>query len=262
MSNNTDAVRPVPSPGHVELNVADGIATVSFQHPKGNSLPGELLSLLARRIATAGRNPDAKVIVLRSEGVGPFCAGASFDELVAIQDAQAGREFFSGFARVILAMIRAPKFVVTRVHGKVVGGGVGILSASDFTCAVETAPAKLSELAIGIGPFVVGLSIERKIGLAAFSAMSVDAEWRDAAWCERQGLYSRVYPDLPALDEGVNALSRKLAASNPEAMAELKELFWRGTEDWDRLLTERADVSGKLVLSEFTREAIARFKRR
>lgn len=262
MSNNTDAERAVPSPGDVTLNITDGIATVSFHHPKGNSLPGELLSLLAQRITAAGKDPEARVIVLRSEGAGPFCAGASFDELVAIEDAQTGREFFSGFGRVILAMIRAPRFVVTRVHGKVVGGGVGIVSASDFTCAVEAAPAKLSELAIGIGPFVVGLPIERKIGLAAFSAMSVDTDWRDAAWCERQGLYSRIYPEVSALDKGVEALARKLAGSNPEAMAELKKLFWTGTEDWDRLLAGRADVSGKLVLSEFTREAIARFKSR
>lgn len=246
--------------GDVTLEIADGIATVTFGHPKGNSMPGALLKLLALQIAAASADPRARVIVLRSEGTGPFCAGASFDELAAIEDAESGREFFSGFARVILAMIRSPKLVVTRVHGKVAGGGVGIVAASDFSMALGAASAKLSELAVGIGPFVVGPAIERKIGLAAFSAMAVDADWRDAAWCERHGLYSRVYSDPSELDDAIAELARRLAGSNPAAMAKLKQVFWTGTQDWDLLLTDRAEMSGTLVLSEFTRNAIAKFK--
>ena len=250
----------VGTPGDVTMEIAGGIATITFGHPKGNSMPGALLKLLAVQIAAAGADPDAHVIVLRSEGTGAFCAGASFDELVTIDDAEVGKEFFSGFAHVILAMIRAPKFIVTRVHGKVAGGGVGLVAASDFSMALGAASAKLSELAVGIGPFVVGPAIERKIGLAAFSAMAVDADWRDAAWCERHGLYSRVYSDPSELDDAVAALAGTLAKSNPEAMAQLKQVFWAGTDDWDLLLTERAEVSGTLVLSEFTRKAIARFR--
>ena len=250
----------VGSAGDVTLEIANGIATVTFGHPKGNSLPGELLKLLAAQITAAGADPRARVIVLRSEGTGPFCAGASFDELTAIADAETGKEFFSGFARVILAMMRAPKFVVTRVHGKVAGGGVGLVAASDFSVAVGSASAKLSELAVGIGPFVVGPAIERKIGLAAFSAMSVDADWRDASWCERHGLYSRVHADPSAMDAGLDALAATLANANPQAMAQLKQVFWAGTDDWDLMLTERAEMSGTLVLSEFTRNAIAKFK--
>lgn len=252
----------VGTSGEVTMEIADGIATIEFGHPKGNSMPGSLLGLLAVQIAAAGADPKARVIVLRSEGTGPFCAGASFDELASIDDPEVGKEFFLGFARVVLAMIRAPKFVVTRVHGKVAGGGVGLVAASDFSMAVGAASAKLSELAVGIGPFVVGPAIERKIGLAAFSAMAVDADWRDAAWCERHGLYSRVYSDPSELDDAIGGLARTLADSNPEAMAQLKQVFWAGTEDWDLLLTERAEMSGTLVLSEFTRNAIARFKRR
>ncbi|HVA57012.1 MAG: enoyl-CoA hydratase/isomerase family protein [Gemmatimonadaceae bacterium] len=250
----------VGASGNIVLHTVRGVATITFGHPKGNSLPGPLLRGLSERIAAAGADPKARVIVLRSEGTGPFCAGASFDELTAIDNAQRGKEFFSGFAHVILAMIRAPKFIVTRVHGKVAGGGVGLVAASDFSVAAAGASAKLSELAVGIGPFVVGPAIERKIGLAAFSAMAVDADWRDAAWCERHGLYSRVYADPPALDAGLDTLVATLANSNPSAMAQLKQAFWAGTEEWDLLLTERAEMSGTLVLSEFTRNAIARFK--
>ncbi len=252
----------VGTSGDVMMEIADGIATITFGHPKGNSMPGSLLKLLAVQIAAAGADPKARVVVLRSEGTGAFCAGASFDELAAIDDPEAGKEFFNGFAHVILAMIRAPKFIVTRVHGKVAGGGVGLVAASDFSMAVGAASAKLSELAVGIGPFVVGPAIERKIGLSAFSAMAVDADWRDAAWCERHGLYSRVYHDPSELNDAVNALAATLAKSNPEAMAQLKQVFWAGTEEWDLLLTERAEMSGTLVLSEFTRKAIARFKNR
>lgn len=248
--------------GTVTARVADGVGHIEFHHPKGNSLPGALLRELAATITRVGADPAARVLRLASGGTGPFCAGASFDELVAIADPSQGQEFFSGFAGVILAMIRSPKFVVTRVHGRAAGGAVGLIAASDLSVAVSTASAKLSELAIGIGPFVVGPVIERKIGLAAFSAMAVDADWRDAAWGERHGLYSYVADDVTALDQRVDAEVAKLAACNPEAMALLKQAFWAGTDHWDELLAERAAMSGTLVLSEFTRNAITSFKTR
>jgi methylglutaconyl-CoA hydratase len=248
--------------GDVSVTIADGIGTISFSHPKSNSLPGALLRRLAEAIAWVGKDPAAKVILLRSEGSGPFCAGASFDELLSIAKVAEGVEFFSGFARVILAMIRAPKFVVVRVHGRTAGGGVGIVAAGDYTFAVRGASAKLSELAIGIGPFVVGPVIERRIGKGPYSAMSVDADWRDAEWGERHALYSRTCDDLASMDGSINALAGTLAASNPDAMAAMKRVFWQGTEDWDELLAERAKMSGTLVLSEFTRQSIAKFKGR
>lgn len=249
-------------PGDVTTTVDQGIATIAFHHPKGNSLPGALLSRLVGAITAAGANAEARVIVIRSGGAGAFCAGASFDELVAIDSPDAGTEFFSGFSRVILAMIRAPKFVVTRVQGKAAGGAVGLIAASDYAFAVGSASAKLSELAIGIGPFVVGPVIEKKIGLAAYQAMSVDADWRTAEWCSRVGLYSAACPDEAQLDQRVHALATTLAAANPEAMAQMKRVFWTGTEQWETLLAERARMSGTLVLSPFTRDAIARFNRR
>ncbi|MCC6243927.1 MAG: enoyl-CoA hydratase/isomerase family protein [Gemmatimonadaceae bacterium] len=261
---------PVPAPG-VTVDVAggtvstahrNGVSYVTFHHPKSNSLPGALLRELAATITRVGADPATRVIQLASGGTGAFCAGASFDELVAINNAQDGQEFFSGFSRVILAMLRVPQFVVTRVHGRAAGGAVGLIAASDLSLAVQSATAKLSELAIGIGPFVVGPVIERKIGLAAFSAMAVDADWRDAAWGERHGLYSRVFDDLASLDVAIDAEVNKLAACNPEAMAQLKRVFWAGTEQWDTLLAERALMSGTMVLSEFTRQAISSFKAR
>jgi methylglutaconyl-CoA hydratase len=244
--------------GKVESTVANGIATITFSHPKGNSLPAAVLSQLAEAVTTAGKNNDARVIVLRSAGDGPFCAGASFSELQGISNDAEGRTFFSGFAKLILAMIRAPKFVVTRVQGKTVGGGVGIVAASDYAVAARSASVRLSELAVGIGPFVVGPVIERKIGLGAFSAMAVDADWRDAAWAERHGLFASVTEDTEALNREVDARATVLAGSNPEAMAKLKENFWAGTDSWDELLTSRAATSGQLVLSDFAHRAINR----
>lgn len=248
-----------PPEGSVDVRIADGVAHITFHHPKGNSLPGALLRQLAADVTAMGEHPDVRVIVIRSGGTGPFCAGASFDELTAITSAVQGQEFFSGFSRVILAMIRAPKFVVTRVHGKAAGGAVGLIAASDFSMAVKTASAKLSELAVGIGPFVVGPVIERKIGLAAFSAMAVDADWRDAAWCERHGLYARLFDDAAVMEGAMDTLVKTLAGSNPEAMAQLKRVFWAGTEQWDALLAERAMLSGTMVLSEFSKRAIGKF---
>jgi methylglutaconyl-CoA hydratase len=258
---NDAPLQSVPE-GRVSVSIADGIGTIEFSHPKGNSLPGALLRELAQTITDVGENADARVIVLRSGGSGPFCAGASFDEFSSITDAAQGAEFFSGFSRVILAMIRAPKFVVTRVHGKAAGGAVGIVAASDYAIAVRAASARLSELAVGIGPFVVGTVVERRVGRGPFSAMSVDADWRNAEWCERHGLYARVVESAAELDDAVDTLSRTLAASNPDAMRELKRVFWRGTEAWEPLLAERAAMSGAMVLSDFTRNAIAAFRAR
>lgn len=244
--------------GRVVVETAAGVATITFSHPKSNSLPGKLLARLAQEVTAAGENPDARVILLRSEGDGAFCAGASFDELQAITDAEAGKRFFMGFVNLILAMIRAPKFVVTRVHGKTVGGGVGIVSASDFAIAASGASLRLSELAVGLGPFIVGLPIQKKIGLGAFSAMAIDADWRDAEWGYRHGLYAELHSDVAQLDAAVAKRVETLAASNPEAMAQLKKVFWEGTEDWSAELDSRAGMSGTLVLSEFTSRAVGR----
>ncbi len=248
--------------GDVSVALGDGIGTITFSHPKSNSLPAALLRRLAEAITWVGKDPAARVIVLRSGGTGPFCAGASFDELVDIASVEQGEEFFSGFARVILAMIRAPKLVLVRVHGRTAGGGVGIAAAGDYTFAVKSASAKLSELAVGIGPFVVGPVIRRRIGDGPFAAMAVDADWRDAAWGERHALYAQVFDDVATMDAAINALAGTLAASNPDAMRAMKTIFWQGTESWDALLAERARMSGTLVLSDFTRAAIAKFRSR
>jgi methylglutaconyl-CoA hydratase len=249
------------SNGHVKTTITNGIARVTFFHPQSNSMPGQLLRQLADEITQAGKNPEAKVIVLQSEGEKAFCAGASFDELISIKDLQTGTYFFSGFAAVINAVRTAPKFVVARVQGKAVGGGVGLASAADYTLATDNASVKLSELAVGIGPFVVGPAVERKIGTSAFTNLAINAtEWRDANWALHAGLYTDIYSSVAELDAAVDALANKLAASNPEAMMMLKKIFWEGTEHWDKLLTERAAMSGKLVLSEFTVNAINKFK--
>jgi methylglutaconyl-CoA hydratase len=248
--------------GAVTCSITEGIATVSFYHPKSNSLPASLLADIAGRITAAGKHPATKVVVIRSEGAGTFCAGASFDELKQIDSPEKGKEFFMGFARVVNAMRKCPKPIITRVQGKVVGGGVGIVAASDYVLAVHEAPARLSEIAVGIGPFVVGPAIERKIGKAAFEAMALDADWRDANWCVHHGLYTRLCDNLPALDQVLGTLAHRLAAYNPAAISQLRGTFWEGTDDWDAMLEERAAMSGTLVLSDFTRNAIAAFEKK
>lgn len=255
---------PTSSPldaGTVTYRVEHGIATVTFGHPKGNSLPGATLRELAATFDALAPREDARVIVLRSEGTGPFCAGASFDELRSIGDDQQGKDFFSGFAHVILAMRRCPQFVVARIQGKAVGGGVGLAAAADYSVATRAAAVRLSELAVGIGPFVVGPVIEHKIGHGHYIAMSVDYDWRDAAWAERVGLYARVAESVAEVDEIVEALARKLASANPGAVRELKRVFFEETGHWDTLLYERAAISGSLILTPAAREALAAMAR-
>ena len=246
---------------YVRTETHKGITLIEFYHPQSNSLPAKILNELAKKIHRYGDDPDTKVIVLKSGGHKAFCAGASFDELVAITNEKQGLEFFSGFAQVINAMRECHKFIIGRVQGKCVGGGVGLVAACDYTIATEAAEVKLSELALGIGPFVVGPAVERKIGSAAFSALAIDATmWRNAEWARRKGLFSEVHNTIDDMDEAVQRLADTLAHSSPQAMWEMKKIFWKGTEHWDKLLLERAAISGRLVLSEFTRHAIEKFK--
>lgn len=247
--------------GSITTKIEQNIGTIEFYHPMSNSLPGKLLEALAMSITKMGLNTDIHVIVLRSKGDKTFCAGASFDELIQINDEQKGLEFFSGFAKVINAMRKAPKFVLAVIQGKAVGGGVGIAAAADYALAHDSASVKLSELAVGIGPFVVGPAVERKIGLSAFSELAIDASnWRTARWGANTGLYAEIYENHSDLEAGVQKMATTLAKSSPDAMAELKKIFWQGTEHWDEFLTERAKVSGRLVLSNFTKEFITQFK--
>ena len=247
--------------GYVSHEIEHGIATIEFFHPASNSLPSAILTDLAKTINDMGIDNRVKVIVLRSAGDRAFCAGASFDELMSISSAEQGTKFFSGFAHVINAMRKCHKLIIGRVQGKAVGGGVGVIAATDYAIAAEDASVKLSELAVGIGPFVVGPAVERKIGVAGFSQLAIDAsEWRSAEWAKRHGLYSEIHKTTHELDDSVNSLADRLAHSSPDAMAQLKKAFWQGTDHWDVLLTERAAISGRLVLSDFTRNAINVFK--
>ena len=247
--------------GFVKSEIINGVGTVTFFHPQSNSMPGIQLRNLAAEIEKLGKDDNVKVIILKSEGDKAFCAGASFDELISIKDIDTGLKFFSGFAMVINAMRKAPKFIIARVQGKAVGGGVGIASSADYTFATESASVKLSELAVGIGPFVVGPAVERKLGSSAFCQLTINAtEWQTASWAKEKGLYAELFNSTEEMDKGIELLSGKLANSNPEAMAMLKKVMWQGTENWDTLLIERAGMSGKLVLSEFTINAINKFK--
>ncbi|TGE25505.1 enoyl-CoA hydratase/isomerase family protein [Hymenobacter aquaticus] len=252
------------SAGKVQVTTdAHGISTVSFFHPSHNSLPGALLTQLANTITATGQDPNTKVIILRSEGEKTFCAGASFDELMAIQDEAQGLEFFSGFAKVINACRTCPKIIIGRVQGKAIGGGVGVAAATDYCFATAQASVKLSELVVGIGPFVVGPAVERKIGQSAYAQLALDAgEFRSAEWARDWGLYAEVLPTAAELDQAVQTFAEKLARYNPEALTDLKKVFWQGTEHWDTLLVQRAAISGRLVLSDFTRAAISQFKSR
>ena len=246
---------------YVSSHIEHGINTIEFFHPQSNSLPGRILDDLAKEIHFAGTHEETKVIILKSGGDRTFCSGASFDELVAIRTEAEGLKFFKGFANVINAMRKCPKFIIGRIQGKCVGGGVGLASAVDYAIANTKAEIKLSELAVGIGPFVVGPVVERKIGTAAFSALAIDAgSWRSSDWAKRKDLFAELHESIENMDEAVYNLANSLAHSNPVAMTEMKKIFWKGTEHWDELLKERAAVSGKLVLSEFTKNAIKKFK--
>ncbi|MCA0154331.1 enoyl-CoA hydratase/isomerase family protein [Winogradskyella vincentii] len=246
---------------YVKQTIENEVGYIEFFHPAHNSLPSDILARLADTITEAGQNDKIKVIVLKSGGDRTFCAGASFNELISINDEATGKIFFSGFANVINAMRKCPKFIIGRVQGKTVGGGVGLASATDYCMATKFASIKLSELNVGIGPFVVGPAVERKLGLSGMSQIAIDANsFYSAEWAKQKGLFTQVYEATEELDDAVKVLAENLCNYNTEAMAEMKTMFWQGTEDWDTLLAERAAISGRLVLSDFTKETLKRFK--
>ena len=238
------------------------IATITFFHPKGNSLPSSMLKTLVSLFDTLGKDPDVKVIVLQSEGEGSFCGGASFDELLAVSNLEDGKVFFSGFANLINAMRKCSKPIIGRVQGKAVGGGVGIIAATDYCFATEAADIKLSELSIGIGPFVIAPVIERKAGIAALCELTLDAKsWKTAYWAQKKGLFQRVFENAREMDQGIDILASQLSEYSIRALEEMKRVFWEGAEHWDTLLISRAEKSGKLALSDFTKNALAAFKK-
>lgn len=248
--------------GSLYSKIENRIATIAFGHPASNSFPGELLQRLTDEIDTIGSNPEVNIIILRSEGEGAFCAGASFDELLAVNSLEDGAVFFSGFANVINAMRRCPKLIVGRIHGKAVGGGVGLAAACDYALATEGSAIKLSEFTIGIGPFVIAPAVERKMGTAALAELTLAAhEWKNAYWAQEKGLYAKVFENVTDLDEELDILTSKLASYNPDAVTAMKKVFWEGIENWDALLAERAKISGTLVLSDFTKKALSQFRK-
>ncbi len=247
------------SNGFVNLEMNNNIATITFHHPKSNSLPSALLEQIESKFELLRLNEEIKVIILQSEGK-TFCAGASFDELISLENFEDAREFFSGFARVINSMRKSSQIIIAKIHGKTIGGGVGIAAAADYAIASRNASVRLSELSIGIAPFVIGPAVERKIGKSAFSEMSIDAEWKSSEWAYEKGLYNKVTEDKSALDAAVNELAEKLSSYSKYAIAELKSVLWENTENWDLLLSERAEKSGKLALTDFTREILKKFK--
>lgn len=248
--------------GSLYTKIENKIATVEFGHPASNSFPGELLQRLTDEFNKLSNNPEVSIIILKSEGEGAFCAGASFDELLAVSNLEEGAVFFAGFANIINAMRNCSKLIIGRIHGKAVGGGVGLASACDYALATEGSAIKLSEFTIGIGPFVIAPAVERKMGKAALAEMTLAAhEWKNAYWAQEKGLYAKLFENVKELDNELEIFSSKLASYNPEALNEMKKVLWEGTENWDTLLTERAKISGRLVLSNFTKQALERFKK-
>ncbi len=248
--------------GSLYTKIDGKIATVEFGHPASNSFVAELLDRLTAEINTLSENSAISVVVLKSEGDRAFCAGASFDELMAVSNLEEGKVFFSGFANVINAMRSCKKVIVGRVQGKTVGGGVGLASACDYVFASEEASIRLSELTIGIAPLVIEPAVERKIGTAAIAELSLaPSEWKNAYWAQEKGLYSKVFDSMKTLDKELEFFVEKLAAYNPEALEEWKKVLWKDTAHWEVLLVDRAAITGKLVLSEFTRNALSKFKK-
>ncbi|NBA77471.1 enoyl-CoA hydratase/isomerase family protein [Emticicia sp. ODNR4P] len=243
---------------NLDISIASsGVATLTFSHPPTNAMPIVLLEDLANAIEKLAEDSKVQIIILQSGGERTFCSGADFNQLLAIDNLEDGKIFFSGFAKVINACRKSSKIIIGRVQGKAVGGGVGLAAATDYCFATQAASIKLSELHIGIIPAVIEPAVSRKIGLSSFSKMSLKpTEFYSAQWAFEQGLFYEVHETIAEMDEAIARMTEQLATYNPEGLQELKKILWQDTNHWDTLLYERAEISGKLVLSEFTKQAL------
>jgi len=246
----------------VNTTIKNNIAEITFGTPKSNSLPGEILEKLAQTILDEGSKKEVKAILLKSEGDKSFCAGASFDELLEIEELEKSKIFFGGFAKVLNAMRSCGKLVIVRVQGKTTGGGVGIACAADYCFATEEAAMALTELNLGIGPFVIGPFVERKVGKSAYSAMSIDADFRSADWCEKHDVYHSVSENIEIMDVEINAFMEKLSTRSSDALALIKKVSWEGTEHFEQLMPERILMSASLILEDSAKENIGKIKER
>ena len=244
----------------VTSQIKNQISEITFGTPKSNSLPSEILEKLAQTILTEGAKPEVKAILLKSAGEKAFCAGASFDELLEINDLEASKKFFGGFAKVLNAMRTCGKIVVVRVQGKTTGGGVGIACAADYCFATKEASLALPELNLGIGPFVIGPYVERKIGKSQFTAMAIDADFRSANWAEQHNIYQSVSPTIAEMDSEIVQFLEKLASRSSDALALIKKVSWEGTEHFSELMPERILMSASLLLENSTKANIEKIK--
>ncbi len=248
--------------GFVNQEIKNNISEITFGTQKSNSLPGEILELLAETILESGKDQSVKAILLKSEGEKAFCAGASFDELLEIEELEKSKIFFGGFAKVLNAMRSCGKLVIVRVQGKTTGGGVGIACAADYCFATKDSAMALTELNLGIGPFVIGPFVERKVGKSAYSAMSIDADFRSADWCEKHDVYHSVSENISEMDEEIKAFMEKLSTRSSEALALIKKVSWEGTEHFAQLMPERILMSASLILEDSAKENIGKIKER
>ena len=248
--------------GFVTSEIKNNISEITFGTPKSNSLPGEILELLAKTILESGEDQNVKAILLKSEGEKAFCAGASFDELLEIEELEKSKIFFGGFAKVLNAIRSCGKLVIARVQGKTTGGGVGIACAADYCFATKDAAMALTELNLGIGPFVIGPYVERKLGKSAYAAMSIDADFRSADWCEKHDVYHSVSENIQMMDEEIDKFLEKLSTRSSDALALIKKVSWEGTEHFEQLMPERILMSASLILEDSAKENIGKIKER
>lgn len=231
-----------------------GIGRIEFFHSRGNALTSTMLREITSFIRAAGEDPEIKIVMIQSAGEASFCGGASLDELMECDSVKEARDFFMGFAHLLTAIRTCPKLVVVRVQGKVVGGGLGIVAVADLAFATVEASIRLSELSIGLGPFVIGAAVERKIGISAFSELTyLSSIWKDAHWAKEKGLFSAVFETLAALDIAMAAQIIELETYAPEAIALTKKMFWAQTPEWSDELEKRAGYSAKLWIQKKTR---------
>ncbi len=237
---------------YLNIEMHGNYAVIEFFHPSHNSLHTGLLDKLRIAIDDLEKEESVNCILLKSGGDRTFCAGANFDEMKSISNFDEGKKFFSGFGKVIQSMKKSSKIIVGRIQGKAVGGGVGIIAACDIAFATKFASIRLSELSIGIGPFVIEPAVTRKLGISGFSELTLrPLVWKDALWVKSKGMFSEVFKTTELLDDYVDKYIKSLSSYSPVAIREIKKMLWHGTESWDSLMEKRAEISGELAMKNY-----------
>jgi enoyl-CoA hydratase len=242
----------------VRYEVAGGVATITLDSPHNrNALSAQLVAELSDRLAEAGKDRAARLVVLTHTGT-VFCAGADLKAAGTGSIGDAG----AGVMAVLRAITELPKPVIARIAGHVRAGGMGIVGACDLAVATEGASFAFTEARIGVAPAMISLTTLDVMDPRQAARYYLTGETFGPSVAAQLGLVTVAAP-AGELDSAVGGLVAQVLQTSPQGSAETKKLLTAARRE--RLETrgpEMAALSARLFASDEAQEGIHAFLER